>query len=270
MSGSSPSKPEETVATTETATPSTQGTRPPVQTPPRTAAPPPAQGPATPTTPQTTAPAQTTTAGTPPVGRSAPPPPAVPARGNVVEPSRGAGNGSATTPAPARGAAAGPGPGPATTGAQPGPTTIVNVPPVVPPQVEGPVTPPPPQVQAPLPQAATQPTAAPAQPDPARDEAAVREVLAQFSAGYQRLDAAAVRRLWPGAPATLQQSFADARSYQLTFENTQISVRGDTATVTTVRRIRAQPKAGRPQEMAAPTTFTLRRAGGGWVIESVR
>jgi ketosteroid isomerase-like protein len=98
----------------------------------------------------------------------------------------------------------------------------------------------------------------------------VREVLAQFSNGYQRLDAAAVRRLWPGAPATLRESFADMRSYQLTFENMQISVRGDTATVTTVRRIKAQPQAGRLQETNAPTTFTLRRAGGGWVIDSVR
>jgi ketosteroid isomerase-like protein len=52
--------------------------------------------------------------------------------------------------------------------------------------------------------------------------------------------------------------------------NPQITVRGDTATVSAVRRIRLQPKAGRAQEASSQTTFSLRRAGNSWLIDSIR
>lgn len=111
---------------------------------------------------------------------------------------------------------------------------------------------------------------APPAPDPARDEAAIRSVLAQYAAGYQRLDPAAIRAVWPSAPADLQKSFSDLRSYAVQLQDPQVTVRGDTATVSTVRRIRQQPKAGRTQEVSVQSTFTLRRTGASWVIDSIR
>jgi len=111
---------------------------------------------------------------------------------------------------------------------------------------------------------------APAAPDLGRDEAAIRDLLAQLTESYRRLDANAVRRLWPSAPPGLPQSFNDARAYEIDLQNQQISVRGDTATVSTMRRIRMQPKAGRVQENSAQVTFSLTRAAGGWIIDSIR
>jgi ketosteroid isomerase-like protein len=95
-------------------------------------------------------------------------------------------------------------------------------------------------------------------------------VLGQYVAGYQRLDPAAIRAVWPSAPGDLQKSFNDLRSYELQLQNQQITVRGDTATVSATRRIRQQPKAGRAQERSVPSTFILRRTGGSWVIDSIR
>jgi hypothetical protein len=110
----------------------------------------------------------------------------------------------------------------------------------------------------------------PPPPDPARDEAAIRGVLAQYVAGYQRLEFAALRRVWPSAPASLQQSFAEYRSYDIVLESPQITIRGDTATVSSMRRIRVQPRAGRAQEASGQMTLALRRAGNAWVIDSVK
>jgi ketosteroid isomerase-like protein len=88
--------------------------------------------------------------------------------------------------------------------------------------------------------------------------------------GYQRLDATAIRRVWPSAPAALQESLANARSYQVALENPQINVQGDTATVSSTRRIRSQPLAGRAQETSLATVFVLRRGASGWYIDRIQ
>ena len=112
----------------------------------------------------------------------------------------------------------------------------------------------------------------PPPPDPrvetAKDEAAIRDVLAAYTLAYQRLDPAAVRRVWPSAPTTLE--LGNLRSYQVVLENLQITLRGDTATVTTVRRIRTVLLDGRAQERSVPTTFSLRRGPGSWFIERIQ
>jgi ketosteroid isomerase-like protein len=84
------------------------------------------------------------------------------------------------------------------------------------------------------------------------------------------MDVAAIRRVWPAAPASLQRSFDDARSYELEVQNLQVTVQGDTATVSAVRRTRSLPKAGRLLEVSVQTTFSLRRTGNGWLIDSIR
>jgi ketosteroid isomerase-like protein len=144
----------------------------------------------------------------------------------------------------------------------PAPTTTTAKPP---PPVTNPTAaePPPPPAPSPAPPATRAPV-----DTTAADTAAIRETLAQFVAGYQRLDAAAIRRVYPSAPATL--TFADVRSYSLTLDPPQISISGDRATVRTVRRLRVQMRAGSPQQQTLPTEFSLRREGNGWIVEAIK
>ena len=63
---------------------------------------------------------------------------------------------------------------------------------------------------------------------------------------------------------------ANLRSYQVVLENPQIILRGDTAIVTCVRRIRTGLPDGRVEEVSVRTTFSFRRGAEGWYIERVQ
>lgn len=189
----------------------------------------------------------------------------------------------ASQPAPLR-------PGTAAGRAEPLTAPVATAPVAAPPTVSTPVPVPPPAVSAPVtvtaPPAAgavnpapvlvsgpapTPPSAPPAGAPvdvAAVDATAIREALNQYIAGYQRLDVGAIRRIYPGAPANLDLS--NVRSYRLVLDNVEITLQGDKATVTAIRRVRAEMKAGKTQEPTLPTEFSMRRAGGGWVIERVR
>ena len=148
----------------------------------------------------------------------------------------------------------------------PAPTTTTTTTPAnPPPPVTSPVVEEP--KPAPAPPPAPPPVKAPVDTT-ATDTAAIKETLAQFVAGYEKLDVAAIRRVYPSAPATL--TFNNVRSYSLTLDAPQISISGDRATVRTVRRLRVQMRAGAPQQQSLPTEFSLRRAGGGWVVDSIK
>ncbi len=131
---------------------------------------------------------------------------------------------------------------------------------------------PPPTKDVPAPPAPPAPAPAPSgggrADTAAADTAAIKETLAQFVAGYEKLDTAAVRRVYPNAPGNL--TFDNVRSYSLTLDAPQISISGDRATVRTVRRVRVQMRAGAAQQQTLPTEFSLRRAGNGWVVESIK
>jgi tetratricopeptide (TPR) repeat protein len=114
--------------------------------------------------------------------------------------------------------------------------------------------------------AAAEPPPQPAR-SPATDAADIRATLAQFVAGYEGLDPAAIRRVYPSAP---NLNFNNVRSYSMVLQNPQISLQGDTATVTTTRQIKVQMAAGRPQEASQRTVFTMRRGQNGWTIERVQ
>jgi hypothetical protein len=148
----------------------------------------------------------------------------------------------------------------------PATTGTTATPPVNPP---APVTNPVPDPPTPIPTPAPPPPPSREPADTtAADAAAIRETLAQFVAGYENRDAAAIRRVYPSAPANL--SFNNVRSYSLTLDAPQISISGDRATVRTVRRLRVQMAAGAPQQQALPTEFTMRRAGRSWVVDSIK
>lgn len=105
------------------------------------------------------------------------------------------------------------------------------------------------------------------------DESRILRLLDEFRAAYEKLDVAAIIRLWPSAPkADLTRSFSQYRSYQLAISDVKIAVAaaGDTAVVTGVRRVSVVPKVGTAQSSAVPTTFQMKRSGGSWILEDVQ
>ena len=104
----------------------------------------------------------------------------------------------------------------------------------------------------------------------AKDLAAIRAVLTQYERAYGARDAAAVRRVWPSAPANLEAALAATRSYRVDIQNPQIDVKGDAATVGATRNLRIQPAAGAALDRSQPTTFSLRRGQNGWYIDAIR
>jgi ketosteroid isomerase-like protein len=100
-----------------------------------------------------------------------------------------------------------------------------------------------------------------------QDRAAVDGVLRQWVDAYQRLDVAAIRRVWPTAPTI---SFEGVKTYQLQLVNQQVSLNGDTARVTCVRQIAVQMAAGRSQSTSPRTVISLQRTPAGWIITGVQ
>ena len=103
------------------------------------------------------------------------------------------------------------------------------------------------------------------------DSSEIQQVLREFEAAYEKLDPAAVAKVWPSAStAVLTRDFSQLRSYALEIIGPIIKVTGDRAVVTGVRKITAEPKVGtRPRTQLISTVFRLRRAGGSWTIEAV-
>ena len=99
----------------------------------------------------------------------------------------------------------------------------------------------------------------------------IEQLLRDYQAAYERRDAEAVVKLMPSAKiADLTKSFSDVRAYGMEIQNPQISVRGDTATVTCVRRVTIEPRVGsRPAPRSIQTVFRLKHSEGVWKIESV-
>ena len=64
---------------------------------------------------------------------------------------------------------------------------------------------------------------------------------------YERLDAEALRKVWPTAPPTLTRDLANTRNYRLRLSDVNIAIHGATARVTCVRHITLQPAVGRSQ-----------------------
>jgi hypothetical protein len=104
------------------------------------------------------------------------------------------------------------------------------------------------------------------------DKQAILQVLNQYVAAYEGLDAASVARLVPSQSVTqLAQQFNALRSYNVRLVGITINLESDTATVSCLRQIVATMKRGNQQNQATPnTTFKLRRSGSSWAIESVK
>jgi hypothetical protein len=129
------------------------------------------------------------------------------------------------------------------------------------------------QASVPVRENTVEPRTAPAPAALARvpDTTAIQQVLRDYQAAYTQRDAAAVARLVPSAKtAELERSFSQLRAYEMEILDSRISVTGDTAVVSCVRRISIDPRAGaRPAPRSIPTVMRLKQSGGVWTIESV-
>ena len=83
-----------------------------------------------------------------------------------------------------------------------------------------------------------------------------------------------LKRIWPslgGAQqAAIRTEFEHASRIEVDIVDPRISVSGATATVTFLRHYELLTVDRQLQRADRPTTMTLRRTDGGWVIEQIR
>jgi len=106
----------------------------------------------------------------------------------------------------------------------------------------------------------------------AADEAAIRAVLAEYKAAYERMDATALQRLLSLRADQAQQlasQFRDYRSYTLQMTDVSIAVTGASAIVTCLINRTFVPKVGRSDRNTSRTQFSLAKSGAGWHMTGV-
>ena len=144
-----------------------------------------------------------------------------------------------------------------------------------------PATPPTPSiVSAIAPPSAAPPTAfpvsSPAVPraiDSADEVGLVKETLQRYRTAYDGLDARSAQAVYPAVnQAALARAFDGLESQTLTFDACDVQLRGEAATATCHGSARYVPKIGSREPRIEPRTwtFSLRKAGTDWKIDSAR
>ena len=101
----------------------------------------------------------------------------------------------------------------------------------------------------------------------------VKQVLQRYRSAYDGLDARSARAVWPNVnELALARAFDGLESQSLTFENCDVNLRGEAAKATCRGSARYVPKVGSHEPRVEPRTwsFTLRKSGADWKIESAR
>ena len=108
---------------------------------------------------------------------------------------------------------------------------------------------------------------------PATDVENIRGVIAQYVRGLESRSVAALKRVWPSLGGSqeraIQTEFENARSVQTVFSDPQITINGDTTTVTGLRMHSLVTQDDQRLSSVTRTTMTLRRRGDAWLIEGV-
>ncbi len=117
------------------------------------------------------------------------------------------------------------------------------------------------------------PPAAPsATPPPAAE--AIAELLGRYEAALEARSLDQLKRLWPGLrgpqQTAIQNEFDHASRIEVDLMQPQISVSGNTATVTFTRRYQLQTVDGQRLRTETRTTMTVRQTGSAWVIDQIR
>jgi len=110
-------------------------------------------------------------------------------------------------------------------------------------------------------------------PIPPNDDQLVRQALQRYRSAYEGLDAPSARAVYPAInEAALARAFDGLQSQTLTFDACEVQLRGDLAAATCRGTARYVPKIGSREPRTEPRvwTFTLRRSGAEWRIDSAR
>ena len=101
-------------------------------------------------------------------------------------------------------------------------------------------------------------------------EADARELLQQYSAALESLDADAVKKLQPSMDVeNLKKAFREMRQLDVTIDNIKLlSVDATVARVSCRVSQTLTPKAGSKQTTAVTRVLRLRRAQSAWVIDA--
>ena len=130
---------------------------------------------------------------------------------------------------------------------------------------------PPPPSPALTPAPPTTAAAAPPSLPPAQSQTAARQairgVLDEYRAAFERLNADALKAVQPGVDYdAMKKTFASVTGYTVRIDFKEVSVDGDTGTASCLVTYNPTPKpAGKLQPVA--TVFHLRRTGDVWLIE---
>ncbi|HEY7288060.1 MAG TPA: hypothetical protein VH497_21575 [Vicinamibacterales bacterium] len=161
--------------------------------------------------------------------------------------------------------------GPTARVTEPPPTTMIVA------TADGPVEvpAPPPSEPAPAPRPTPPPAAAAAVPTSAvvDDEQGVKQALQRYRSAYDRLDARLARNVWPTVnEAALARAFDSLQSQSLTFNTCDVAFKGPAAVATCEGTMRYTPRVGARDSRIEPHvwTFTLRKRGPDWEIDSVK
>ena len=110
------------------------------------------------------------------------------------------------------------------------------------------------------------------------DETDIRNLIRRYEQAFEMRDANALLAIWPGMETkrfnTYRNTFAVAKSYQVTvqIESISISPNGETATANGVQSSTFIPKGDtkQPKPQRDKAVFDLRKSNGTWVLSGVR
>jgi hypothetical protein len=101
---------------------------------------------------------------------------------------------------------------------------------------------------------------------------AIENVLGRYRIAFNELDAGAASAVWPAVnEKTLAKAFERLESHDVSFESCQIEIFSVLAEAACSGRARYVPKVGNrtPKDEARRWRFSLRKASGAWLIDSV-
>ena len=105
------------------------------------------------------------------------------------------------------------------------------------------------------------------------EHALVKQTLQRYRSAYEGLDARSAHAVWPAVnQVALARAFDGLQSQTLIFNACEVRVRGDAATATCSGSARYVAKVGNHEPRTEPRvwTFTLRKIGEDWKIDSAR
>ncbi|MGH9314983.1 MAG: YybH family protein, partial [Vicinamibacterales bacterium] len=105
-------------------------------------------------------------------------------------------------------------------------------------------------------------------------EDAIHDLLARYETALETRSLDALKRLWPtlgGAQQeAIQNEFRHASRIRVEIIGPRIAVSGSSATVSFLRRYELVTVDSQRLSSDTPTTMTLRRSDGAWIIETIR